>query len=695
MFQYGRLPMPLQRCDLGICSSFLPVRSLSLSNRWVGRIKMKKLIVLFALLYMGSARAEVPTDVTAYLTFSGFSQFSLTTDNASKNWDGKLYYSTDAVSWTEWTGTEVYSSPSGKLYLCGVGNTKISGSSSTTYRFKLTGNSISCSGNIETLLDYKTVENGNHPSMDKYAFAYLFANNTTLIAAPALPATTLAGFCYALMFSDCTSLTTAPELPATTLANACYNAMFSGCTSLTTAPALPAMTLAGACYNAMFSDCTSLTTAPALPATTLVAHCYSSMFFGCTSLTTVPALPATTLAFRCYSSMFACCTSLTTAPALPATTLDDRCYSFMFSCCTSLTTAPALPATTLADECYASMFSYCTSLRTAPELPATTLADSCYEEMFEGCTSLTVPPALPAENLADGCYRGMFSDCSGIQLYQTRPAVGYFAEWKIPATAIVATDWNVDMFVGTAGDDLTTPSIGVTYYFATSTHTHLWSSDWSYNETHHWHECAAALCPIDENSRKNEYAAHTDISLIDGKCDVCGYQITVLPYTLTVNTAKIGSMTVGEPQNSAADGTITIEKSIASAGETFMGWFVDGELKTGDSLTLTLTEDKTINEVWLPAALATGIENKAIEDAVQKELALGNVAICIEDEKTTGKSVITFGLEVKEAPELKGEATEWTTLTNVEAKIEVDLGSKGFYKFTVPQPSVEEGGANN
>ena len=60
--------------------------------------------------------------------------------------------------------------------------------------------------------------------------------------------------------------------------------MFYGCTSLVQAPALPATTLAESCYSNMFSGCTALTQAPALPATTLAEYCYSAMFRGCTAL---------------------------------------------------------------------------------------------------------------------------------------------------------------------------------------------------------------------------------------------------------------------------------------------------------------------------------------------------------------------------------------------------------------------------
>ena len=40
-------------------------------------------------------------------------------------------------------------------------------------------------------------------------------------------------------------------------------------------------------------------------------------------------------------------------------------------------------------------------------------------------------------------------------------------------------------------------------------HTHIWSGEWSNNETHHWHECTAEGCPVTDNSQKDGYAAHT------------------------------------------------------------------------------------------------------------------------------------------------------------------------------------------
>ena len=272
----------------------------------------------------------------SYLTFSSPNNFTLSV-KGGKGWNGTLEYFASDETWTTWSGENALSAVDNGgeyvIYLRGISNSAITGEKST---WELVGTDIKCIGNIENLLNYATVESGNHPIMGSRCYKHLFNNCTSLTQAPELPATTLVNNCYYLMFSGCTSLTQAPELPATALAENCYGSMFSGCTSLTQAPELPATTLVDYCYSYMFNGCTSLTQAPELPATTLVSGCYTSMFSGCTSLTQAPELPATTLAKNCYSYMFASCTSLTQVPELSATTLVDYCYRGMFAGCTSL-----------------------------------------------------------------------------------------------------------------------------------------------------------------------------------------------------------------------------------------------------------------------------------------------------------------------------------------------------------------------
>ena len=244
-----------------------------------------------------------------YLMFTSPESFTLSVNNATKNWDGTLQYSTDTTNWAEWDGTTTLSSVNNKLYLRGTGNTRITGGITNNSNWVLTGSNISCIGNIENLLDHQTVLNGEHPTMTSDCYSNMFSGCKSLVTAPELPATTLTFWCYTGMFASCTSLTTAPKLPATTLAGSCYSNMFAGCTSLITAPELPATNLASYCYNYMFVG-TSLTTAPKLPATTLADSCYDSMFSGCKSLVTVPELPATTLVDYCYNQMFYSCSKI-------------------------------------------------------------------------------------------------------------------------------------------------------------------------------------------------------------------------------------------------------------------------------------------------------------------------------------------------------------------------------------------------
>ena len=357
-------------------------------------------------------------DGESYLTFSSKNSFSIVT--AGKSWDGTLEYFTSDNTWATWDGTNVLSAATNGaeyvLYLRGIGNTVVTGDSYWNFR----GSVSECIGNIENLLDYATVEAGEHPIM--------------------------ADHCYYGMFRDCTSLTKAPELPATTLAVSCYDSMFTRCTSLTKAPELPATTLADRCYSYMFSECASLTKAPKLSATMLANYCCEHMFANCTSLTNAPELPATTLANYCYQYMFVNCTSLTQIPELPAITLNEYCYQYMFFNCTSLTNAP--------------------------ELPATTLANYCYEGMFNGCKSLTQIPKLPATTFSIRCYSSMFAGCSSIKLSTTKTEE-YTQEYRIPFSGNGTTEGFTSndfpfsfMFNGTGGTIPGVPEVNTTYYLS-------------------------------------------------------------------------------------------------------------------------------------------------------------------------------------------------------------------------------------
>ncbi len=240
----------------------------------------------------GIALTKIP-----YVTFTAQS-----TGQRLKYTGENLQYSTDAVVWTSFNGTDyVDFGAENKLYLRGIGNG--AGTMTPIVNYKISfinnDNKVACTGDIRTLLDYETYDTvGTGGAM----FPCLFEDCIALTSAPALPATVLNEFCYQYMFAGCTSLTAAPELPAEILTEYCYQGMFAGCTSLTAAPELPATVLTQCCYQYMFAGCTSLTAAPELPAEILTNFCYNEMFKGCTSLSSVTMLATDVNAASCLDS---------------------------------------------------------------------------------------------------------------------------------------------------------------------------------------------------------------------------------------------------------------------------------------------------------------------------------------------------------------------------------------------------------
>jgi len=60
-------------------------------------------------------------------------------------------------------------------------------------------------------------------------------------------------------------------------------------------------------------------------------------------------------------------------------------------------------------------------------------------------------------------------------------------------------------------------------------HTHVWGTDWSGNDTHHWYVCTAPGCPGVAPSEGKGYEPHVYDSELDPDCSVCGRFRVVLP----------------------------------------------------------------------------------------------------------------------------------------------------------------------
>lgn len=201
-------------------------------------------------------QSKLQPAIEPYLTFRNLNGgISLMSFTGNKTWDGTIEYSTDKENWTEWTGTIISSGQD--IYLRGTGNTYITGSGTNGYSFQLNSNHrVSISGDIETLLDYQTVIQGNHPPVATYCFYGWFVQQSALtdISNLVLSLPNLTSYCYSSMFSQ-TSITQPAIMKAVSLSSNCCRSMYSSCLSLIKLPKLVVPTLRSYCYQYMFSGC--------------------------------------------------------------------------------------------------------------------------------------------------------------------------------------------------------------------------------------------------------------------------------------------------------------------------------------------------------------------------------------------------------------------------------------------------------
>lgn len=255
--------------------------------------------------------AEYPV---AWMYFTSEQALQLGINAISTTISDNLYYSLDnGRSWTAWQANKVTVPSNTRFYVNGTDIDHFATGTSLnqfSYIKEYTDSEFECYGNIEALLDWKTVHSGIEPTMTAYAFACFFKSS---------------------------KITTAPDLPAiTTLTDYCYYGMFNHCIRLEKAPDLPAEYVPSAAYYEMFLQCSSLVLSPRISAKQVGTLGCGNMFKGCSSLQLPPALPASSVGYEGYQSMFNDCVSLISIPALPARVLNRACYQIMFQGCTSL-----------------------------------------------------------------------------------------------------------------------------------------------------------------------------------------------------------------------------------------------------------------------------------------------------------------------------------------------------------------------
>lgn len=120
--------------------------------------------------------------------------------------------------------------------------------------------------------------------------------------------------------------------------------------------------------------------------------------------------------------------------------------------------------------------------------------------------------------------------------------------------------FRVRLSAGNESDSITVNTGVITAMSYTDpSHTHKWSIAWSYNETHHWHDCTGSgTCDADNSTaskaydehnfrrwRTIRYATSTTTGLKERSCTVCGYtQQTTIPIGTSPMTGDSANLTL-------------------------------------------------------------------------------------------------------------------------------------------------------
>ena len=110
-------------------------------------------------------------------------------------------------------------------------------------------------------------------------------------------------------------------------------------------------------------------------------------------------------------------------------------------------------------------------------------------------------------------------------------------------------------------------------------HEHKWNSAWTYDSTHHWHECTASGCTLSSNADKYGYAAHsfgawrtvkaataTTDGLMEHQCS-CGYKEKLFAFKERSGTSNHLSVSVSAPASLRANSIFSgLERKREAAG---------------------------------------------------------------------------------------------------------------------------------
>lgn len=121
------------------------------------------------------------------------------------------------------------------------------------------------------------------------------------------------------------------------------------------------------------------------------------------------------------------------------------------------------------------------------------------------------PDNFYAEGLANKCvFTGDLTGNSKIGYKTTQfylPTSGKPVQISTTESGTKYYETAVKYFVSDMGYNIRANDVG--YLQLERVHTHNWSSEWSKDESHHWHECTALGCSVADAKEKKEYGNHS------------------------------------------------------------------------------------------------------------------------------------------------------------------------------------------
>lgn len=116
---------------------------------------------------------------------------------------------------------------------------------------------------------------------------------------------------------------------------------------------------------------------------------------------------------------------------------------------------------------------------------------------------------------------------------------------------------------------------------------HSWTSAWSSDDTHHWHECVCEGCALQDKAQMDGYGAHSYDNAFDATCNTCGYKRAVSVPIVTPPSYDITLPSIDH-------GTIAADAKSARKGELVTITAVPDEGFALDTLTVTDQRGKTV-----------------------------------------------------------------------------------------------------